>query len=227
MDTHWAMQMAGRAFFGFDTSVPPYPGAPFTQSVAVYINVNTPAGSDPASPAFWVDMSPSSSSPSDAGLGGIGYGGEHNFRLSYTGTAVAVTADGATPLATLTTSGWYTFRMTYSKGATGTDLAMTTLDIYDASGNPVGVSTTEPDNSDSDPLESQYLQGPGYVWLTVWQNNFSSDYLAIDNVCAETAGGDCLGMAATAAPEPVTFALFGSGLLLAGAFTKLRRGRAK
>lgn len=207
----------GSSFFGFDTSVPPYPGSPFSQSIAVYINVNTPAPSNAATPAFWIDDSPSSSSPSDAGSGGIGYGGEHNFRLSYTGTSVAVTADGATPLATITTSGWYTFQMIYAKGATATSLAMTTLSIFDKNGNQVGVSAMELDNSDSDPLESQYLQGPGYVWLTVWQNNFSNDYLGIDDVRADTV---------SAVPEPAMLAMLGAGLALLAGMGVVRRKRA-
>jgi uncharacterized membrane protein len=64
----------------------------------------------------WIDDSPSSSSPGDVGSGGIGYGGGHNFRLTYTGSSVAVTADGSTPLATITQSGWYVFQMIYAKG---------------------------------------------------------------------------------------------------------------
>jgi PEP-CTERM motif len=207
----------GSSFFGFDTSVPPYPGSPFTQSIAVYINVNTPAPSNAGTPAFWIDDSPSSSSPSDAGSGGIGYGGEHNFRLSYTGTSVAVTADGSTPLATLTTSGWYVFQMIYAKGATSTSLATTTLSILDHNGHQVGTSAFLLDSSDADPLESQYLQGPGYVWLTVWQNNFSNDYLGIDDVRADTVSG---------VPEPASFALLGGGFVLLAGFGMARRKRA-
>ena len=206
----------GSSFFGFDTSVPPYPGAPFSQSIAVYINVNTPAPSNAATPAFWIDESPSSSSPSDAGSGGVGYGGEHNFRLSYTGTTVAVTADGSTPLATITQSGWYTFQMIYSKGATDASLAMTTLSIFDKNGNQVGVSAVELDDSDGDPLESQYLQGPGYMWLTVWQNGFSDDYLGIDDVRADTV---------SAIPEPATLGMLGGALLLLAGMGMARRKR--
>jgi hypothetical protein len=205
----------GSSFFGFDTSVPPYPGSAFSQSIAVYINVNTPAPSNAGTPAFWIDDSPSSSSPSDAGSGGVGYGGEHNFRLSYTGTTVAVTADGSTPLATITTSGWYVFQHVYAKGATATSLSTDTLSIFDAHGNQVGVSAFLLNNSESDPLESQYLQGPGYEWLTVWQNNFSNDYLGIDDVRADTVSG---------VPEPATFAMLGGGMMLV-AFVGLARRR--
>lgn len=207
----------GSSFFGFDSSVPSYPGSPFTQSIAVYVNVNTPAPASGATPAFWIDDSPSSSSPSDTSSGGIGYGGEHNFRLTYSGSSVSVSADGTTPLATITTSGWYVFSTEYAKGATDTSLSTATLSIYDANGNQVGVSAFELDDSDTDPLESQYLQGPGYVWLTVWQNDFSNDYLGIDDVRADTVNST---------PEPATFALLTGGLAaLAGFGRKLRSAK--
>lgn len=121
------------SFFGFDTSVPPYSGSAFSQSIS--INVNTPAPTNPASPAFWIDESPSSSSPSDAGTGD---GGEHNFRLIYSGASVSVTADSGAALATITSSGWYTFSTEYAKGAGDTDLSTATLQIFDANGNPFG-----------------------------------------------------------------------------------------
>jgi hypothetical protein len=128
-----------------------------------------------------------------------------------------VTADGATPLATITTSGWYVFKMIYEKGATATSLAMTVLSIYDKNGNQVGTSALLLDNSDRDPLESQYLQGPGYVWLTVWQNNFSNDYLGIDDVRADTVSG---------VPEPASLVLLGGGLASIAGFIMARRKRA-
>jgi hypothetical protein len=194
----------GSSFFGFDTSIPPYPGSAFSQETTVYINVNTPAPTNPSSPAFWVDNSPSSSSPSDSSSGGIGYGGEHNFRLTYTGSQVMVSADGVTPLATITTSGWYTFEFIYSKGPTGTSLAQTQLILLNSNGHQVGAAATELDNSDSDPLESQYLLGPGYTWLTNWQNNFSDDLLGIDDVAADTVG--------STVPEPGEAGMLAIGL---------------
>jgi hypothetical protein len=129
---------------------------------------------------------------------------------------VAVTADGSTPLATITQSGWYTFQMIYSKGATDASLAMTTLSIFDKNGNQVGVSAVELDDSDGDPLESQYLQGPGYMWLTVWQNGFSDDYLGIDDVRADTV---------SAIPEPATLGMLGGALLLLAGMGMARRKR--
>jgi hypothetical protein len=195
----------GASFFGFDTAIPPYPGSPFSQEISVYINVKTPAPSNAAAPAFWIDESPSSTSPKDAGTGGVGFGGEQNFRLTYTGSTVKVSANGTTPLATITTSGWYTFQMIYFKGATATSLAMTTLNVLNPNGVVVG-SASELDDMGSNPLQSQYLAGPGYVWIPQWQNGFSNDYLGIDDVRAD---------ALTAAPEPGVAALLGLGLLAA------------
>jgi hypothetical protein len=195
----------GASFFGFDTGIPPYPGSPFSQEISVYINVNTPAPTNASAPAFWIDESPSSTSPKDAGTGGVGYGGEQNFRLTYTGSSVNVSADGSTPLTTITKSGWYTFQMIYFKGATPTSLAMTTLNVLNASGAVLG-SALELDDMGSNPLESQYLAGPGYVWIPQWQDNFSNDDLGIDDVRAD---------ALTATPEPGAAALLAIGLLAA------------
>jgi hypothetical protein len=64
----------------------------------------------------------------------------------------------------------------------------------------------ELDDMGSNPLESQYLAGPGYVWIPQWQDNFSNDDLGIDDVRAD---------ALTATPEPGTAALVAIGLLAA------------
>lgn len=72
-----------------------------------------------------------------------------------------------------------------------------------------GISNTALNSSDSDPLESQYLQGPGYVWLTVWQNNFSNDTLGIDDVTADT-------VSETPEPAGLWLSTAGLGLVLTG-----------
>jgi hypothetical protein len=207
------MANGGASFFGFDTSIPPYPGSPFSQEISVYINVNTPAPTNASEPAFWIDESPSSTSPKDAGTGGVGYGGEQSFRLTYTGSSVNVSADGTSALTTITKSGWYTFQMIYFKGATPTSLAMTTLNVLNASEVVLG-SALELDDMSTNPLQSQYLAGPGYVWIPQWQDNFSNDDLGIDDVRAD---------ALTATPEPNVAALLAIGLLAAMVLALRRR----
>jgi hypothetical protein len=208
----------GSSFFGFDVSVPPYPGTAFTQQLTVYIDVTTPAPTDPSAPAFWIDTSPSSSSPADAASGGVGFGGEVNFRLTYTGSQVLVNANGTTPLGTITTSGWYTFQTVYGKGATDSDLGTATLNLIGTDGTTVLGSTTVLDNSNGDPLESQFLQGPGYEWLTEWQNGFSGDDLGIDDLEANTVSAP----STSVTPEPSSFLLLGSGLMMVAGAARRR-----
>lgn len=182
-------------------------GVPFTQSIALYVNTTTAAPTNPGVPAFWIDMSPGSNDATP------GYNAEHNFNLFYNGTSVSVEGDGSVPLATILASGWYQFSMTYTPDANPNNPVITTLQITTMSGTPVGVSYT----TATDPngvLMSSEVSGPGYVWLPVWQNGFSGDLLGIDDVRADDTSG---------VPEPATFALMGSALLLAGGFAKLRK----
>jgi PEP-CTERM motif len=195
----------GYSLFGYGSAIPAYPGA-FDQQVAVYVNVNTPAPSA-GTPAFWIDASPSSTSAYDiANSGGLGYGGEHNFRLVYTGTSVLVYVDGGvTPIATLTGSGWYNFESIYAQDATGVGISTATLNVLSADGTTVLGTTSLLNNSDGDPLFSQYLAGPGYEWMTVIQDGFSNNQIGIDNLRADTI--------AAPTPEPGSFVLLGTGLI--------------
>jgi len=162
------------SYFGF-TSQPAYPGD-FSQSISLYVFANWPTAIYNG-PGVWVDMSPGHPTGN--------YGGEHNFRLTPTGSSVLVTVDGQTiPIVTITTTGWYKFQMTYRKGAAPTDLVSTDMNVFTNTGTLLG-TTTVVSNSVGGPLLSQDLAGPGYVWITVWPNGFANDVMAIDDVRAD------------------------------------------
>jgi hypothetical protein len=164
---------AGYSFYGGADSVN---HGDFFQAIDVYINVNWALPAPyPSLEAFWIDMTPYHADPDN-------YGAEHNFRLLATGSSVDVKVDGqTTPIATLTSSGWYTFIMTWSKAALPTDPVITDMNVYDS--NHVLLGTTQVlANSPGGPFNSADLRGNGYVWLTVWQNDFAGDLLGIDNV---------------------------------------------
>lgn len=199
--------------FGYDAAPGAYPGSPFSQSVDVYIDVTTPSASG-GEAGYWIDMIPGSTDPNDAANGGNGYGDEHNFRMFYNGTSVGVEADGDPGyFATITTSGWYTFEATYAPGPTATSLVTTDLFVYNSTGTLVGAMPVLAD-SDGETLESQYLGGPDFGSILVWQDGFSNDLLGIDDVRADDVG--------TATPEPASFALLGLGLFVTCFAGKLR-----
>jgi hypothetical protein len=178
-----------------------YPGSSFYQSMGVYLDTNWAPAASPASAAFWIDMSAASQS-----TGAYDYGTEHNFRImSPSGGSIAIYNDGgATPIATVGSSGWYTFQMIYSKGALPTDPSKTTLNVYNSSNALLGSTTVSNTSLSAD------LGGSGYGWTTLWQNGFAGDHLGIDNV---TSG---------LVPEPASLSL-----MALGALPMLRRRRAK
>jgi hypothetical protein len=166
---------AGYTFFGGAQKT--YTG-PFQQSVSIYISTAWAAPADPSSPAFWLDETPYHQAGN--------YGAEHNFRFWVDGSGtIKVTADGdseSNALATITSSGWYTFQMDYYKADNPSDPALTDLNVYDANntliGSKIGLQATSPGG----PMASSDLKGHGYAWLTVWQNGFANDQMAIDNL---------------------------------------------
>ena len=167
----------GYTYFGGPQET--YTGA-FEQSVAIYINTTWAAPTPlPSFPAFWLDMAPSSQDPNN-------YGAEHNFRFYVDGSgSIAVTNDGSSssdPIATISTSGWYTFQMKWYKAANPSDPALTDMNIYNSAGQLIGDRTALPATAPSGPLPSSELLGHGYAWITVWQNGFANDQLAIDNL---------------------------------------------
>jgi hypothetical protein len=146
----------------------------FYQSIDVYVNASwAPAAA--AGPSFWIDMTPHHADPNN-------YGAEHNFQLTATGSEVTVTADGASPVATITRSGWYTFLISWKKDQDPTAPAISDLTVMDAAHQVVGEALGLKATSPGGPLVSQDLLGSGYVWITVWQNGFGGDRLGIDNL---------------------------------------------
>lgn len=174
-------------FEGNGSTPPPYPGTGFSQSISVYINVQTPVPANPNDAGFSVDMSPGTTLTTDPCYPAA-CADEQLFRLFYTGSSVNVKIPegqgaSASTVATLTKSGWYTFQITYQPGMAGT--VTNDMNIFDGSGNLVS-STPEALGTNNGALLNADLAGPGYVWLPQWQNGFSGNLLGIDDVRADT-----------------------------------------
>ena len=205
----------GFATFGLANGDPTYPGT-FSQSMSIYVEPNWAKPTVSGNAAFWLDGAPSASAATGNGgqplFGGAGYGGvgvgsaENDFAFFANGSSVTVAADDSTKnsIATISTAGWYTFVMTYSQGA---NHVHETLSILDNSGNLLAGET--PQIFDYTSIPNADLGGPNYLWLTVWQNGFANNALAIDNV--------------EATPEPAAMGLLGAGAL---GLLALRKRRA-
>jgi hypothetical protein len=166
---------AGYSLFGGQDTV--YRGD-FYQAIDVYINVNWAPAEDPDAPSFWIDMTPWHGDPNN-------YCAEHNFQFYATGSQVDVAVDGqAVPVAVLKTSGWYTFMITYRKPSDTAAPVISDMKIYDPS-NTLVSKTRVYGNTPVPPYTAftgAEMGGNGYVWITLWQNSFANDVLAIDNV---------------------------------------------
>lgn len=147
----------------------------FYQAIDVYIDVNwAPPVHYPTEKAFWIDMTPYHA---DSG----NYGAEHNFRLKALGSTVEVYVDGqTTPIATLTASGWYTFEMVWRRAPILSDPVISDMNVYNSTHTLQGTTVVYA-TSPGGPFASSDLRGNGYVWITLWQNGFAGDVLAIDN----------------------------------------------
>jgi len=144
----------------------------FYESTAFYIDAqNWAPNSVAAQTAFWIDTTPYSD---PASLD------ENNFRVTVpvTGTvqvAAFVGNPGSNgPVATITSSGWYTFKTTFENSG---GFVSNTLSVIDSSGNVLGSYT----GVSTLPFAS--LTGTNYGdWVTVWDNGFAGDVLGIDDV---------------------------------------------
>ena len=127
----------GFSFYGGADSV--FHGA-FYQSIDVYIKADWPVPVPyPSLPAFWIDMTPYHADPAN-------FGAEHNFRLTAVGSAVQVYVDGQlSPIATLTSSGWYTFQMTWRRAPNLADPVITDMNVYNSTHNRHGHNSSHCD----------------------------------------------------------------------------------
>src|SRR5699024_3593885 len=105
-----------------------YPGSAFTQSVDVYLDTSWNQVSSGPAGKFSVDFGASKPDRS-----GSDYGTESRFevRLGSQPDTLHVSARGDGNFATVTTSGWYTFEVAFSKGASETDPSTSTMSLYD------------------------------------------------------------------------------------------------
>ena len=162
---------AGYSYLG-GHNVGMYPGVAFHQSIAAYLDTSWAPAVNASVPAFWIDMTASSQADNGSGTS-YDFGTEHNFHImSPSSGAITISADNlAMPLASISTSGWYTFDMMYSEGANASDPSLTTLSVFDAAKTLLG-STTLTNTALSDDLG-----GSGYVWVTLWQNGFAGQHV--------------------------------------------------
>jgi hypothetical protein len=175
-------------------SVPNGPGVatngPFYESTAYYINTSWAAASPSNNyEGFWIDTTPFSDPY---------YQDETNFRIIDTGNGtigVQMVGLNGSDSATITTSGWYTFKTTFENDGSGN--VLNNMSVIDSLGNTIGSYAADSSLAYAD------LAGTNYGdWTTVWQDGFANDVLGIDDVQVGTV------------PEPASFTLIGLGAAL-------------
>jgi hypothetical protein len=182
-------------------------GGAFYQSTKYYINTNWAAPAATFSPAFWIDTTPSEDP---------GNLDETNFRVNVPGNGTVQVAgfvgnpgtNGA--VATITSSGWYTFKTTFENSG---GLVSNDLSVIDPSGVTIGSF------SGVTTLPFAALDGTNYGdWTTVWQNGFGGTQLPGENGAPDVMGIDDVQVGTV--PEPTSLSL-----LAVGGLALLRRRR--
>jgi hypothetical protein len=196
-------------------------GKPFHESTEYYINTNwSPASASNNYVGFWIDTAPQG----DGGTATIngntvpdGDLDETNFRIVDTGNgSIGVEFVGyGTPgnaAATITQSGWYTFKTTFDDD---NGLVSNTLSVSDVNGNVLGSAFNDPTaytNTSPQALAWSSLEGTNYGdWTTVWQDGFGAPTGSGENGAADILGIDNVQVGIV--PEPASFSLLGVGAL--------------
>jgi hypothetical protein len=184
-------------------------GQAFYESAAYYINMNWTAPAATYAPAFWIDTTP---------YNDPNFLDECNFRISVPGGAQPITVGGFVgnpgtngTVATITASGWYTFKTTFEDHA---GVVKNVMSIADSNGNTIGSFSGDSTLPFSD------LAGTNYGdWTTVWQNGFGATSGPNENGAADVLGIDDIQVGTV--PEPASLSLVALGIPLL-----LRRRRA-
>jgi hypothetical protein len=173
----------------------------FYESTDFYINTDWAPNPAFLQSAFWIDTTPSTDP------GGLD---ENNFRINVPGdgtvqVACAVGFPGTTgTVATITSSGWYTFKTTFedSGGFVSNDLS-----VIDSLGNTIGSFTGVTTLPFAD------LTGTNYGdWVTRWDNGFGATMGPGENGAADVLGIDNVEVGTV--PEPASLSLIGLGIPL-------------
>jgi hypothetical protein len=181
----------------------------FYESEQYYINTNWKAPSAALGPAFWIDTTPFSDPNSKD---------ETNFRVTVPGDNTVqvggfIGNPGTNgPVATITSSGWYTFKTTFENtgGFVSNDLSII---------NSLGVTIGSLDGLTTLPFAD--LSGTNYGdWTTVWQDGFGDTTGPNENGAADVLGIDDVQVGTV--PEPTSLGL----IALAGVAVLRRRRRS-
>jgi hypothetical protein len=194
VSTDYGYQYNGGTFSpGPYSPVPNGPGVAsnaFYESTDYYINTSWAAASaDNNYEGFWIDTTPFSDPY---------YQDETNFRIIDSGNGqigVQMVGLNGSGSATITQSGWYTFKTTFENDGSGN--VLNNMSVSDSLGNVIGSFAADSSLPYAD------LGGTNYGdWTTVWQDGFANNVLGIDNVEVGTV------------PEPASLSLLGLGVPL-------------
>jgi hypothetical protein len=195
--TDYGYQANGGTFTSGNPNGPGVASNAFYESTAYYIDTTWAAASANNNyQGFWIDTTPYSDP---------NFKDETNFRIVDTGNGqigVQMVGLNGSGSATITQSGWYTFKTTFENDGSGN--VLNNMSVSDSLGNTIGSFAADSSMPYAD------LGGTNYAdWTTVWQNGFANDVLGIDNVQVGTV------------PEPASVGV----LLVGGAAVLMRRRR--
>lgn len=151
-----------------------YPGSDFFQSIDVYLDTSW---SPMSNGRFSVDMTASNTIASN-----YDFNTQSTFDIVAPEPSEGFTIDAhGSLLATVTESGWYTFRVDYARSDSLSGPSTANMSLSDAAGELLGSLRFENCSSGAC-TSSDDLGGTGYVSINEWATGFADDMLGIDNI---------------------------------------------